>query len=432
MSRILLWRMSNWLSPGRCVERSSRSGASSSALTTSVALGTLLLALGCHEPFNRTQAKQAEDNWARLRAQFKLGLARQQFEEGHIGDAITTLQEAIGMNPEDSIYHRLLAKCHLERASVSSARSAAEEAIRLGDSSADLSYTLGLIAERRSKGEQAFRHFERAVRTQPGSADYLAAAAESLVALGRVQEARAFLDEQPWNEEGNERLLVLRARIYLLLGAPAKAAKDFEAAEHCLVDDPWAAEEFGLVLVRLNRFGKAMSVLLPLMEVQAAGPESALGRRERSPAVLRALAICHNNLGAPDRAKSLLQEHLQSEPDDGRAWWILAESLIRIGDWGGVRRCIDRGELAAPQVLDWKLLRAYMAWNCGDLDTTAMCLESIVAERPEDAMAHCFLGQVYERSSDFQRARDHYELAHQADPDFEWAYDGLCGLPDNH
>lgn len=400
-----------------------------SVVVAVVGFCTLATDSGCQLPSHKTQKLEAEQDWNRVRAEFKLGLANQQLEHGRVSEAVATLQEAVALDLRSPTYHRILARCYLEQGALTAARDATELAKQLGDTSAELAYTQGMIAERGSRDEEALRYYLEAAELEPTNMDYLLAAAEYLVTVGRADEAKAFLDEQLRRLQGDGQLLLLRARICVLLGDPEQAAADFEAAEDLLADAPWAAEEFGLVLVRLGRYAEALAVLRPLVEAEGRLSEEEPGALPASAAVVRALATCQNRVGKPAKAKLLLEEHLRQSPDDGRAWWLLAESLMRLGDWDGVQHCIQQGEQTAPGTPHWRLLRACLAFHGGDMAAATTLLESVLSERPDNVLAHCLLGQVHEQRDELERARDHYETALRIDPDVPWARARLRDMP---
>ncbi|MCH8146709.1 MAG: tetratricopeptide repeat protein [Planctomycetes bacterium] len=342
---------------------------------------------------------KAQEDWKRIRAAFKLRLANEQFEQGYVLEAVATLQRAASIDPTNPVYFRMLAQCHLETSSLEAARDAIRHAKSLDDDSPELAFLEGILAERHWHHKEALRYYQKAAEIEPENVDYLLAVGECLVNSGRPTEARQFLDEHLQGAEGMEQLAILRAQVHLLLDAPELAVKDFKSAEGLLADAAGMSEEFGLLLVRIGRYAEALAVLQPLVE-------SAARRRDKDPstprasrAAVRALAICCNRLGTSEKAARLMEDHVTQSPDDGRAWWILAESQIRLADWEGAERSIRRGEQAAPKEPDWNLLRAYSAWYHGDLEQAAGFLETMLAERPDDSLALSFFQQVNEKRS---------------------------------
>ncbi len=368
---------------------------------------------GCQQPSHQTQKLEAEQNWKRGRAEFKSQLAKQHIEWGRINEAIPILEEAAALDPTTQVYDILLSKCYLEQGDLESAWEATHRTASPGDTSAELEYMRGLIAERRSQLREALRHYLAAAKIEPTNADYAMAAAEGLVSIGQPGEAQRFLS----GPRQNDQLILLRAGVWVLLQDLEQAASDFEAVKYLLIENRLAAEEYGLVLVRLGHYAEAMAVLRPLVESSAnpAAPESE--RPSVSAAVIRALATCHVRLGFPDRASAILQDHLESSPKDARAWWSLAKILIQAGDWQRARTAIERGESLTPRKAAWKLLRACLAWHRGDLDDTTALLMNISVTRPEDAVIHLLQARAFEQRGESSLAREHYEAALRLAPD---------------
>ena len=375
---------------------------------------------GCHGATHREQQEQARQDWDRLRADFKISLASQQFEQGHIEDAVVTLQEAIALDATTPNHHLLLAKCYLEQGSLASAQQATVAAANLGGVSAELAYTYGMIAEQRLHYEDAVTYYRQAAGLDPQNVDYLVAAAEAMVSADRIDEAKAFLDDGLQALKGNEHLHLLRARVCMLLNEPKQAAADYGAAEPLLADTVLATGEYGLVLVRLGRYAKAISILQPMVE---AASQSAGGWTvETSPSsfVVRALAQACNGVGASGRAKEILQKHLQFTPDDSRARWLLADSLIRLDDWDEARRCVQLGERTTPEESRWRLLRAYIAWHQDHIAEAITVLESLLADHPNDVFIRCFLARLYREDGQLERADAQFGTAHSIDPSHPW------------
>lgn len=332
-----------------------------------------------------------------MRAAFKLRLADEQFEQGYVAEAVATLHRAASIDPTNPVYFRMLAHCHLETSSLEAARDAIRHAESLGDDSPELAFLEGALAERHYDHKEALRYYRKAAELKPENVDYLLAVAECLVNAGGPTEAKQFLDEHLQAAKGMEQLAILRAQVHLLLDEPELAVKDFKSAESLLAEAPGMSEEFGLLLVRTGHYAEALAVLQPLVETARRRKEKDKSTPPASRAAVRALATCYNQFGTSQKAVRLMEDHLSQSPDDGRAWWILAESQIRLANWDGAKRSIRRGEQAAPKESDWNLLRAYSAWYHGDLEQAAGFLQTILAERPDDSLALSFFHQVNEQ-----------------------------------
>lgn len=376
------------------VDHASRSKAGGLRLILVVAICGSMLA--CDSPPHRTQKLQAERQWNQLRSRVKARLASGQFDQGRLDDAIATLHEAILLNPEEPAYHRLSARCALEKGKLAAAIASLDVAASLGDASADLSYLRGLIAERRAHFDDGVDHYSRAWSTDSDNVDHLIALAEALVAAGRPTDAAELLESHAQDFDRDPKILLLRAHVYAAVDQPQLAAADFADVVERLKDPTPVLEPYGLVLTRLGRFAEARSLL------QRALPGLAATRRGASPlpsaAAIRALARCYIETGDPALANRLLSDHLRRSPTDARAWWLLAETNVKLGDFNAAGRAANRGQRIRPDLPHWGLLNAYIAWRADDKETAAATLESVVAHHPHNAIAHSFLGTLLHQS----------------------------------
>lgn len=349
-------------------------------------------ALACNSPAHRTQKLQAERQWNQLRSQVKARLAAGQFDQGRLDDAIATLREAIQLNPEQPAYHRLSAKCSLEKGTLAAAIASLDVAESLGDASADLSYLRGLIAERRARFDDARDHYSRAWSTDSNNVDHLIALAESLVAAGRPTDAAELLESHALDFDGDPKILLLRAHVYAATDQPELAAADFADVLERLQNPVQVREPYGLVLVRLRRFAEARALLQRAIPGLTATPGGASPPPSQS--AVRALARCYMETGEPVLARRLLDDHLRLSPADARAWWLLAEANVILRDFDTAGRAAERGRRIRPDLPHWGLLNAYIAWQTDDKETATATLESVVADHPDNALAHSFLGSL--------------------------------------
>ncbi|MEE9296947.1 MAG: tetratricopeptide repeat protein [Phycisphaerae bacterium] len=337
----------------------------------------------------------------------KYRLATQQIEAGRIDEAVMTLQQAIELHPDNAALQRLMALCKTEQGDMPAATAAADRAAALGDESADLAYIKGLIAEQQRRHEQALLHYNQAAARDPQNVDYFLAVVESLVTLDRPAQARQFLDDRIDDFGRDARLLLLRAGVCALVGDLQQVADDYDELIVVMHDSPWVAQQYGLVLLQLNRYEEALAVLLPLLgtapfarwdEIPISFLPAPVGRAppadSPSPAVVRAVATCYLRMDQPHQVPPLVNSHLRRNPNDARAWWLLAEASARLSDWPVVRRCLRSGRRLNPDRPEWKLLHAYLSFRQGDTTTAAEILESALSQHPDHKPALSFLGEI--------------------------------------
>jgi cytochrome c-type biogenesis protein CcmH/NrfG len=125
----------------------------------------------------------------------------------------------------------------------------------------------------------------------------------------------------------------------------------------------------------------------------------------------------------------LLDSHLQDHPGDAKGLWLRTEAAMRLSDWPTAQRCARVGMALAPDLPQWRLIEAYLAWNRRDLNAATAVLKDILSDDPRQVEALCLLGDVHHQRRDPVQAKACYESALQADPGSSWARARLGGNP---
>ncbi|MBU0716764.1 MAG: tetratricopeptide repeat protein [Planctomycetes bacterium] len=392
-------------------------------LTRAVVIASLLLVLpqfGCTSHSDRRV--QAERRWNQVRARIKYDLASQQFERGRTETAIETVSEAIAADPSSADQFLLLAHCNLEQGKLVSARKAAEQAKRCAPDMADIDYTLGVIAERSEQWEAALEHYRRARSQDENVVDYVVAEAECLAVAGRLEEAIALVTANIQRFDSDGTLETLLAEICLLTGDKETALNGLSLAIERSGCQPGRTEgrggcttlieEYGRLLSETGRHAQAVALLHPYVEARSDAP----------PSVVTALCVGYLETGRTSEARRLLREEVKRRPDHAKGWMLLARASVMTDDWTTARRCADQLERLVPHSSHAHLLRGFVCWRQDDLPAAVDSLQRALAIDPDDALAHCLIGQVLEDLGRPPAAtKAHYERALQIDPQFAWA-----------
>ena len=402
------WRRSYWQRP-----RLGWAWVYGGMVVSVVALG------GCEMTSHQQTREQAHKHWSQVRASVKHQLASQQYNSGQVEAAISTVQEALGLDPTSLESYLLLSRALLEKGDLPSARRALLTAEGMGLESADLFYLRGVISERSRQLAEALDCYSRACALNPDQKDYLVAQAECLVALRRAEEARERIRESIDRFERDGTLETLLAEISLLLGDQDAAVAAFQRAMPLVGDDDLVAEEYGLLLFRVGRLAEAISVLQPLWE--RTGEESSGG-------VVRALAECYLEVSRPEAAGELLKAWLTEHPSDVIGWLLQTRAAVARGDVVMTRRCAEAARKLAPHDPQTHLAHGYVCWRLGEFDGALASLERSLSLDPDNVLGHCLMGQVLVEDNRVAQARDHWRRALQIDPQSRWARGGLRKL----
>lgn len=377
----------------------------------SAAMSSIVLA-SCAQVILPPNSKQeAKERWSQVRSRLKCQLAMEQFNTGHLDEAHKSVREAIDLDPKSQAAYLILTRIQMERGETAQAARTLDEALSYGPDTAETDYLKGLIAERYGRFDEALASYRRASQRDPMNAHYVAAMAETLVALDRAAEALALVHDRWTDFEQNATLRTLAASIYTLLARHEDAANAYRQALAIAPDDETVRAQLGSSLLLAHRYDEAEQVLITL----------ASSKTEPPAGVLVALGRCQLALHRIDQAKQTLQRATNADPGNPRAWHWLARASLAGGDLLTARRAATRASQMDPQDRDHRLLLGYISFQQQDYVAAAATLEQITREDPSEIVALCLLGDSRRRLGDMQRARECYEKVLKINPRCEWA-----------
>ena len=289
--------------------------------------------------------KQATDRWRQVRSQLKLRLASDQFKVGHIEEAKKFVSEAIQLDPTGQPAYVLMTKIQLEQGETAQAVETLELAMTYGEESAETNYLQGVLAERYGRFDEALTSYQRAFDLDPLNAHYLAATAETLVALDRAAEALTLVRSRWTDFEQNATLRALAGGVYTLLGRHEDAANAYAQACRISPDDHTMRRQLANALFQAERYEEAAREY----ETLAASDNVSAG-------VLVGLGRCYLELNRPNDAKHILQQAVDKDPARAQAWHWLARTALMIDDLLTARRAITQAQQLEPSETEHALL----------------------------------------------------------------------------
>ena len=324
---------------------------------TITALAATVFVSGCAN-FGAKKDGQTAKHWGEVRSQIKLQLARQQYEQGLVDEAIEFIQESLGWNANSGEAHLLLAKCYLEQNKISAAHRAAQKAADIMEESSELESIEGMVAERMGQYGLAVNHYHRARMIDDTVVEYLMSEAECLVSSGKPEQAQALLVSRVMDYGNDPSIHALLGEIALHIGDRESALESFSVALDAGRLDPVMTEEYALLAVEMKRYGEALAVFEPMLSNR---------EKKASGSIIRASAKCMLELERMEEAKELLRDHLARDHDDLEAWYLLAKAGIVSGDLMTTRPKSDRCEATCPKFAADITVRRVCEPACGAL-----------------------------------------------------------------
>jgi tetratricopeptide (TPR) repeat protein len=262
---------------------------------------------------------------------------------GRTAEALAVLEEARQRAPDDYTVTIRLAVHHLRHRRVEAAETAAREAITLWPSVPEVHATLGSVHQAAGRHAAAVDAFRAALAQRQNTASVHFSLAMSLVALDRVPEARAALEE-------TVALQPEHAKAWKELTRLALATEDWDTADRTSTrllnlqpDDADSRRiSAGVQLVRARSLAEAGDLANAERTYRRGiGIDPTLGLLHAG------LGMVYRQTGRPAEALAALRRYVEAAPDDLNAYLMLGLSLKEAGQTQEARDLFQRGDALA-------------------------------------------------------------------------------------
>lgn len=376
----------------------------------SVVAGLALTLGGCtgQGRYTREHISQAEQKMSVIKAGTEWKMAEQAFLSGDLEKALRRVDASLLLNDTVTKSHVLRGRVLLEQGNLGESLLALKTAEALDPEDADAQYYLGIVHERLAETETAMQHYTRACELDGHNPDYAVAAAEMMVDLGRLDEAKAYLTAGPTFEHapGVRQALGHIARIE---GDDESAVHHFAEARLLAPEDDAILEDLVRAQMAVEEFGEAETNIGRLLD-----RASDIERRD----LLHMRARCLAKLGRPVEAREVLRELTDSPvgQNDVQAWIGLGEISSTLRDDRALRRAASRVVALAPMRAEGYTLWAVAYRQAGDPQKALSSIERALAIEPTDAAGHAFRGLLLSDLGRESEAQASFAAAVQHDP----------------
>jgi Flp pilus assembly protein TadD len=352
-------------------------------LIVPVALSAFVLA-GCQSgnqgKYTQERVSIAKERMAQIKSGTEWQMARQQFEGGDLNKSLKTVDRSIALNPSVSKSHVLRGRILLEQGRLQDARDAFVQAEQLNPDNVDAHYFLGIIHERVGESDKAVERYTRAMELDSGNAQYLIAAAETLVQAGQLERAETLLNERKQFFEYNPAVRQTFGHIAMLRRQPEKAAQWFSEALLLAPDDTRVLEDLIVAQIESRQFAEAEVNIAKLLETES-------GKERRDLRQLR--ARCLMAINKPVEARALLQELTQDKEGgrDFRSWIELGNVAIVLKDMRSLRQAAARARAISPDRPEGYALSAMYCRMDNRPEDALAAAEEAIQRAPNDPSA---------------------------------------------
>ena len=377
--------------------------------------------VACYGP-GTTRGKLNRDN-ARARvdtfnSQLAYDQAIQAFRTGQFKKAMRQIDGALKLTPDVPEFYILMGRVFMETHLLEQANDAFTKAIELNPNSADAHYYQGIVYQRWSNDQSAYEYYARAHELDNSTVQFVLAAAESLIALSKFDEAQLFIESKMDYFEHNASMRQLLGQIALLMGNAADAAQIFAEARLLNPDDEMLLEELAHAQYVAGLYGKCYD---SVKQFQRMKNGLTLESKQLE-------ARCLVALGRTTEARNLYLELTRSDPSNTELWIEFGSLAWEIGDYRKTALCSVRIVALAPHRYEGYMLKGIYEREKGNLNQAASLLRQSAALSSDVALPHMVLGRTLEENGDVKGALGAYADALRAEPDNEAAQQLFQGL----
>jgi tetratricopeptide (TPR) repeat protein len=370
----------------------------------------LLTIVGCSGQGNYTRegVSMAKERMSFLKSATEWELARQAFLAGDLEKALRKVDTSLEINDTVVKSHVLKGRILIEMGDLGNALQSLQTAGALDPEEPDAHYYLGIVYERINEPELAREHFEMACDFDDYNPVYAVAAAEMMLDLERVEEAKLYLDSIPMSEN-NAGIRQSLGHIALIEQDPQLAVEYFLQARLLAPDDEGIAENLIHAQIQSGDWRDAEKSISRLLKKP--------GNEDREDLqILHARALM--NTGRALEARTIYQNIVTQDVgrSDVDSWIGLANSSMMIGDLRTVRKAATRVISLAPESHDGFMLYAMFHRESGDHRSALKSILTAIEKSPSDPVLYALCGLIQRDLGMPNKALASIEHASELDP----------------
>lgn len=377
------------------------------------AASVLLLALGmsgCHGPGaftteRLTAAKEAENT---RKAATEWDQARQAFLSGDLDKAMKQVERSIAIRSSVPKSWVLRGRILMELSNLDDAAASLDKAVALDPNFAEAHYYLGIVMERISNSQRAMECYTKAAELEPSNPQYVIAAAEMQIDMGKFDEAEAYLTSRTASFEHNAGVRQTLGHLAMIRGDALKGASLFNEARLLAPDDNAVLEDLVRAQIATSQFAEAEFNLSRLTQ----GDEGEK-RRDLRHLRLRCLVEVDRVMEAREIAIKLTQG--PAGQADVQAWIELGNISFMLNDLSRTRQAASRVMSIAPERTEGYVINALQLRRAGNYKEALSYLEKATAIRAE-SQTYLLMGIVYQDLRRPADARRSFQQAAKIDP----------------
>ncbi|MBS0197138.1 MAG: tetratricopeptide repeat protein [Planctomycetes bacterium] len=379
---------------------------------------------GCasHGNYTAEHMSAAKVKMDGLKAATEYQMAHQAFLAGDLEKGLRHVDRSLSLNPKVAKSHVLKGRVYLEMNDLEKSSACFAQASEIEATNVEAQYYQGVLCERVARKEEALGHYQKAAELDGANAQYCIAASEMLIDLGRVDEAKAYLESRAGNFTNNAGVKQSLGNIAMLRGDSVTAEKLFQDARLLAPDDAMIIESLVRAQMANQKFAEADTNLTRMLE-------NGGGDHRRD--LMHMHARCLTQLDRTVEARTVYLELTRDQQgqSDVAAWKGLGETAFILRDSMHLKAAAGRLVAMAPQSPDGYVLRGLMSRQAGQLPAALSNFQQ-AAKLAKTGDNLVLLGMTQQDMNLLAQAKQSYKTALEVDPRNATAAKLLAAVPE--
>jgi Flp pilus assembly protein TadD len=335
-------------------------------------------------------------------------MALQAFLAGDLDKARRHADSSLALNKEVARTHVLRGRIFMEKNELEGATSSFEEAARLDARNVESYYYRGILAERLLRREEALNFYMQAAELAPNDPQHTLAAAEVMIDLGRLPDAKQFLLSASDRFRHTPGIQQTLGHIAIMENDYAAAETLFTQAQLLAPDQMEIVEDLARVQYVQGNFADAQANLAKVVQ-----DEKFKNRRDLQQLRAKCLLSMERLVEARDVLLTLTSD--ETGANDIEAWISLGETAYKLRDAARVRMAYTQLISLAPDKADGYILKGLQMRRTSNFSGAEEAFRQ-AAEIQPTAEVLVLLGLTYERLNEPKLAQRCYSAANQLEP----------------
>jgi len=273
-------------------------------------------------------------------------------------------------------------------------------------------YLSGVVCQRWQRSQEAFDYYRSASEKQPNELAYVMAQAETLVAMGRSEEALSLLQAKVVYFEYSATIRDAVGQLLMQKEKFKEAAEILHQASILATDDNTIREHLAMAQFRAKQYRDASDVLARLIRDDKYAKRSDL---------YLALGECLLKTNRAREARETFEAASQFDTTNAAIWMGLGKAALQLNDVRRAEMSIKRSLFIEPASSEGHLLLGYVRLRQGKLEESLSAFRKANALDSSDTVSLCMVGYALEKLGKNAEALRCYAQALKIKPGDEMA-----------